>query len=252
MGKEVHVNNHEMDVVGHLTELRNRIIITLIFFALFFLVGFLFVEDIYSFFISDTEIDLIVISPSEIIWIYFRMAGLVALTGIIPVLAYEVWAFVKPGLTKRERKISLLYIPFLFLLFLGGLVFGYTVFVKLIFPFILSLSEGMFEVMLTVDRYFKFLFRITVPFAILFELPIVAMFLTTLGILTPDYMKRIRKYAYFVLIVLCTMLTPPDLFLPIIVSLPLILLYEVSIQLSKLVWAKKQEQHEEFLERESI
>ncbi|CDQ41956.1 Sec-independent protein translocase protein TatCd [Virgibacillus salexigens] len=232
-------NEIEMDIVGHLSELRNRIFVTVGWFVLFFLTGFLFVDYIYTFFINDIDIDLMVISPSEIIWIYFRMAGLVGLTGIIPVIAYEIWAFVKPGLTAKERKVSLSYIPFLFLLFIGGLVFGYAVFVKLIFPFILSLSEGMFEVMLTVDRYFKFLFGMTIPFAFLFELPIIVMFLTTLGILTPDFMKKIRKYAYFVLIIICTMLTPPDLVMPLIVALPLILLYEISIQLSKWVLTRQ-------------
>ncbi|MFC4560024.1 twin-arginine translocase subunit TatC [Virgibacillus kekensis] len=245
-------HDNEMNLVGHLTELRNRLIVTFVLFILFFAIGFIFVQDIYSFFINDIETDLTVISPTEIVWIYFRMAGLVAFAGIIPVLAYEVWAFVKPALTPHEQKLSLSYIPFLFLLFIGGLIFGYVVFVKQIFPFILSLSEGMFDVMLTVDQYFKFLFRITVPFAFLFELPIVAMFLTTIGILTPDYMKKIRKYAYFVLIVICTMLTPPDFIMPIILALPLILLYEISIHLSKLVEGKKLKQHEEFMRSESL
>ncbi|WP_085990978.1 twin-arginine translocase subunit TatC [Oceanobacillus senegalensis] len=230
---------NEMDVVGHLTELRNRLIVTFSLFILFFIAGFIFVEDLYAFFMDDIDMELMVISPSEIIWIYFRMAGLVAIAGIIPVLAYEIWAFVKPALTAHERKISLSYIPFLFLLFLGGLAFGYTMFIHLIFPFILSFSGGLFKVMLTVGGYFTFLFRITLPFAILFELPVITMFLTTLGILTPDYMIKIRKYAYFILIIICTMLTPPDFIMPIIVSLPLILLYEVSIHLSKIVMKKR-------------
>jgi len=242
----------EMDVVGHLSELRNRIIVTFLFFAIFFIIGFIYVKDIYAFFVNDIDMELTVISPGEIIWIYFSMAGIVAIAGTLPILAFQVWAFIKPGLTPHERKVSLPYIPAIFLLFLGGLAFGYVIFVKLIFPFLLSLNTDMFDVMFTVDRYFKFLFRITLPFAILFELPIIAMFLTGLGILTPDIMKKFRKYAYFILIVLSTMLTPPDLILPLLVSIPLIILYEISIYLSKFVYRRKIKKHNEFMEQESI
>lgn len=242
----------EMNIVDHLTELRKRIIMTFIFFFLFFFLGFIFVKDIYSFFINDIDIELMVISPTEIIWIYVSMAAIVGLTGTVPVFAYQIWAFMKPGLTPYERRVSLSYIPFIFLLFTGGLVFGYAIFIQIIFPFILSLSEGMFDVMLTVDRYFKFLFRTILPFALLFELPIITMFLTTLGILTPDYMKQIRKFAYFAFIVISTMVTPPDFLMPLFVSLPLIFLYEVSIHLSKIMYRKKILKQEELTGRENV
>ncbi|MBT2215480.1 twin-arginine translocase subunit TatC [Virgibacillus dakarensis] len=244
-------NNKEMNLTGHLTELRNRIIATLVLFFLFFMLGFAFVKDIYTFFINDIDIDLMVISPTEIIWIYFQMAGVVAITGTIPVLAYQTWAFIRPGLTSYERRVSLSYIPFIFVLFIIGLVFGYEIFVQFVFPFILTLSEGMFDVLITVDRYFKFLFQTIIPFALLFELPIAAMFLTTLGIITPDYMSRIRKFAYLALIIISTMLTPPDLLMPLLVSFPFILLYEVSIQLSKVVYRKKLKKYEEFMRQEN-
>jgi len=237
----------DMDVVGHLTELRKRIITIFVFFFIFFIVGFIYVQDLYTFFINDIDIELMVISPAEIIWIYLRMAGVIAVCGTIPVLAYQLWSFIKPGLTKKERRVSLAYIPFLFLLFIGGLAFGYSIFVQFIFPFILSLSEGMFDVMITVDRYFSFLFRVTIPFAIIFELPIAAIFLTTLGVITPDYMRKIRKYAYFALIVISTMLTPPDFLMPLLVSLPMIILYEVSIIFSTITYKKKAENDEELL-----
>ncbi|WP_010531344.1 twin-arginine translocase subunit TatC [Lentibacillus jeotgali] len=245
-------NKKEMNIVGHLSELRNRIIVTLLFFSLFFTAGFLYVRDIYAFFINAINIELVVISPGEIIWVYFSMAGIVAITGILPILAYQIWAFIKPGLAPNERRVSLAYIPFIFLLFMAGLVFGYLIFIKFLFPFLLSLNDGMFDVMLTVDRYFKFLFRTVVPFAILFELPIIAMFLTSLGIITPAFMRRTRKYAYFILIVLSAMLTPPDLVLPLLIAIPLIILYEISIHLSGMVHRKNLQKHEEFMEQEIV
>ena len=237
----------EMNLVGHLAELRNRLIVTAIIFVAFFVVGFIYIKDIYWFFVNDIDLTLTAISPTEIIWIYFSMAGLVAIVGTIPLLTYQIWAFIKPGLMPHERKATLGYIPAIFMLFIFGLIFGYIIFVKLIMPFLLSLNDGMFDIMFTVDRYFKFLFRVTLPFALLFELPIVAMFFTSLGVLTPDFMIKNRKYAYFGLIVIGVLITPPDFVLQLVVAVPLIIIYEISIQLSKIVYKKKMKKHEEFM-----
>ncbi|MCM3738912.1 twin-arginine translocase subunit TatC [Oceanobacillus luteolus] len=241
----------EMNLVDHLAELRNRLIVTALFFIAFFIVGFIYIKDIYWFFVNDIDLELTAISPTEIIWIYFSMAGIVAIVGTIPILTYQIWAFVKPGLLPHERKATIGYIPAIFLLFIGGLVFGYYIFVELIMPFLLSLNDGMFNIMFTVDRYFKFLLRITVPIAILFELPIIVMFLTSLGILTPDFMIKNRKYAYFGLIVAGVLLTPPDFVLQLVVAVPLIVLYEISLQLAKIVYRKKLKKHKEFMEEGS-
>ncbi len=236
-----------MDIVGHLSELRNRLIVTGIFFIVFFIIGFIFIKDIYAFFESDFDFKLTVTSPGDIIWIYFTLAGLIAVVGTLPVLCLQLWLFIRPGLTKSERKASLSYIPAIFLLFVLGLVFGYYMFVKLILPFLLSLNDGMFNELFTVDKYFRFLLRVTLPFAFLFELPVIMMFLTSLGIVTPSFLKRIRKYAYFVLLVIAAIITPPDLFLHLLVTVPLILIYEISISLSGIVYRKKLKRHEEYM-----
>src|SRR5690625_4600749 len=166
-----------MNFVGHLSELRNRLMITGISFVLFFIFGFIFVEEIYFFFESDLDFKLTITSPGDIIWVYFTIAGIVAFVCTLPILSLQLWLFIKPGLTKAERKVSLSYIPAIFLLFVLGLVFGYFMFVKLILPFLLSLNDGMFNELFTVDKYFRFLIRVSLPFAFLFELPIMLMFL---------------------------------------------------------------------------
>lgn len=248
MAKSNQKEEKEMNLVNHLAELRNRLIVTALFFVGFFIVGFIYIRDIYWFFVNDIDMELTAISPTEIIWIYFSMAGLVAIVGTIPILTYQIWAFVKPGLLPHERKATILYIPAIFLLFISGLVFGYYLFVELIMPFLISLNDGMFHIMFTVDRYFKFLFRITIPLALLFELPIIVMFLTSLGILTPDVMIKNRKYAYFGLIIIGVLITPPDFILQLVVAVPLIILFEVSIQLSKIVYRRKMKKHEEYMQ----
>src|SRR5699024_456562 len=248
MGSDSKYNNEkEMNVVGHLSELRNQLIVTALFFIIFFIVGFIFVKDIYYFFESDISFQLNITSPADTIWIYFTIAGLVAIVGTLPVLSIQLWLFIKPALTPGERKSSLPYIPAIFLLFLGGLVFGYFMFINLILPFLLGLNEGMFNELFTVDRYFGFLFKVTLPFALLFELPIVIMFLTSLGIVTPDFLKRTRKYAFFILLIVGALVTPPDVVLQLVVAVPLFLLYEISIHLSGIVYRRKQPRHKEFM-----
>lgn len=238
----------EMNFTGHLAELRNRLVFTAIIFVVFFVTSYIFVEDIYRFFESHIDFKLTIIGVAEVFWVWFTIAGIVALAATIPVLAFQLWMFIKPGLTPRERRASLAYIPVIFILFVGGLVVGYIMFINLILPFLLSMNNGNFVEMFTVEKYFKFVFRITLPFAIIFEIPIVAMFLTSIGILSPSFMRKIRKYAYFILIIIATMVTPPDFFLPVLVSIPFFLLYEISIYLSVIVYRKKEEKHNQFME----
>lgn len=240
----------EMNLTGHLSELRNRLIVTAVLFILFFITGFIFVKDIYGFFVKDLDFVLNVTSPGDIIWVYFTMAGLIAIIGTLPIISLQVWLFIKPGLTSKERKASLPYIPAIFLLFIAGLAFGYVIFIQLILPFLLSLNDGMFNEIFTVDKYFKFLLRVTLPFAVLFEIPIVAMFLTSLGMITPDFMKKTRKYAYFILVIIGAVVTPPDFILQIVVAIPLFILYEISIYLSAIVYRKKQRKHQNFMEKD--
>src|SRR5699024_3487888 len=219
----------EMNIVGHLSELRNRLIVTGLFFIIFFIIGFIYIKDIYYFFESDIDFKLAVTGLGDIIWVYFTIAGLIAIVGTLPILCLQLWLFIKPGLTKQERRVSLMYIPAVFLLFILGLVFGYFMFIKLILPFLLSLNDNMFNEIFTVEKYFRFLLRMTVPFALLFEIPIITMFLTSLGILTPQFLRKVRKYAYFILLIVGALVTPPDVFLQLAVAIPLFILYEISI-----------------------
>src|SRR5690625_8043840 len=94
----------------------------------------------------------------------------------LPILCLQIWLFVKPGLTKSEQKVSLAYIPSVFLLFVIGLVFGYFIFINLILPFLISLNVGMFNELFTVVIYFMFMFRLTLPFAVLFEISVIIFF----------------------------------------------------------------------------
>ncbi|ENH97294.1 sec-independent protein translocase protein TatC [Gracilibacillus halophilus YIM-C55.5] len=238
----------EMGYLDHFSELRKRLVWTALIFVGFFGLGIYFVEDIRDFFLRDTDLTLHLIAPEEIIWIIIMIAFIVALAGTLPFLCLQIWLFVRPGLTAHEKRVSLAYIPAVFLLFLGGLIFGYFIFIQLILPFVLSLNDGMFETMITVQNYFRFMFRVTLPFAVFFEVPIISMFLTSLGVVTPFFLHKMRKYAYFILIIIGTMISPPDFILQIVVAIPLIVLYEISIILSRIVYRKKQAKQQATLE----
>jgi sec-independent protein translocase protein TatC len=176
------------------------------------------------------------------------LASVIAIAGTIPVIAIQLWAFVKPALRPFERKVTLSYIPALFILFIVGLAFGYFVIFPMVLEFLVKMGADMFVTNFTADRYFSFIMNMTLPFGVLFELPAVVMFLTSLGIINPFVLAKIRKYAYFVLILIAIVITPPDFMSDFVVTLPLLLLYEISISLSKIVYKKrlkKQELEEE-------
>ncbi len=230
------MEDKELQVVDHLEELRKRIIISLVVFITFFIIGFIYVEEIYKWFIQDLDMKLMVLGPSDIIWIYVMLAAIIAIAGTIPVLAMQIWMFVKPALKPVERKITLSYIPVLFFLFILGLAFGYFVIFPMVLNFLINMGGDMFITNFTAEKYFRFILNMTLPFGILFELPAAIMFLTSLGILNPFVLVKIRKYAYFVLLVIAIVITPPDIMSDFIVIVPLLLLYEISIILSKFVY----------------
>jgi sec-independent protein translocase protein TatC len=244
------MEDKELNLVDHLEELRKRIIISALAFVVFFIAGFIYVDDIYRWFVGDMK--LMVLGPSDIMWIYFMLATVIAVAGTIPVLALQIWMFVKPALRPIERKITLSYVPALFFLFLLGLAFGYFAIFPMVLDFLVKMGQDMFVTNFTAERYFSFIMNMTIPFGVLFELPVVVMFLTSLGIINPFVLGRVRKYAYFVLIIIAVVITPPDFMSDFVVTLPLLLLYEISINLSKFVYRKRlkklQQEEEEIVE----
>jgi len=237
------MEDKELNLVDHLEELRKRIIISALAFVAFFIVGFIYVDDIYKWFVGDQK--LMVLGPSDIMWIYFMLAGVVAIAATIPVLALQIWLFVRPALRPVERKITLSYVPALFLLFICGLAFGYFAIFPMVLNFLINIGQDMFVTNFTAERYFRFIMNMTLPFGVLFELPVVVMFLTSLGIINPFVLAKIRKYAYFVLIIIAVVITPPDFMSDFVVTLPLLLLYEISINLSKFVYRKRLKKQQE-------
>ena len=139
----------------------------------------------------------------------------------------------------NEARAVFAYIPATFLCFVLGLAFGFYFVTPTILQVLLSLGEGLFETRLTAQNYLSFVFHTTIPIACLFELPVLVSFLTSIGLLNPKFLVKYRRYAYFILLVLAVVLTPADFISDLSMTVPLILLYEVSILLSRIIYQRK-------------
>ncbi|PEZ08073.1 twin-arginine translocase subunit TatC [Bacillus sp. AFS018417] len=240
------MDDREMSIIEHISELRKRLIITVLSFVFFLIIGFVYTKDIYFLLVKDLTMKLTVLGPSDVLWIFFSIASLFAVVCTIPIAAFQLWLFVKPGLHPREQKMTLMYIPVLFILFIAGLCFGYFIVMPFLFHFLTQIGNEMFNTMFTTEKYFYFVLNLTVPFAVIFELPIVVMFLTSIGFLTPYFLQRIRRYAYVILIIIASCISPPDFLSHSMVAVPLICIYEISIILSKIVYKRKQSRENDF------
>ncbi|MFC4401991.1 twin-arginine translocase subunit TatC [Gracilibacillus xinjiangensis] len=229
----------ELHLIGHLEELHKRILIVLSAFIIFFICAFIFVQDIYNWLIRDFNGKLAVLGPSDILWVYMMITGVFAIAATIPVIAYQIWKFISPALTKEESKLTLSFIPGLFILFIAGISFGYFILFPIVLEFLMNISAGQFETMFTADKYFLFMLQLSLPLGFLFEMPLLVMFLTRLGVINPVQLAKARKISYFALVILSVLITPPDFISDILVIVPLLLLYEVSVLISKIIYKKK-------------
>lgn len=229
----------EMSVIDHLDELRNRIIKVIVAFVIFLGIGLYYTKEIFHFLVQDLHGKLIALGPSDVLWVYVMIAGVFAFACSIPVIAYQIWAFVKPALQVKERKTTMLYIPALFILFVCGLAFGYYFIFPNVLKFLQSIGEELVTVTFTAERYFSFLFNLVVPFAFFFDLPVIILFLTSIGIVSPSFLRKSRRFAYFILIIIGTAISPPDFVSDMMTSLPLLVIYELSIFVSSIAYRRR-------------
>lgn len=231
--------SQKMNVFEHLADLRKRLLITFSTFIISLVLCFLFVDHIHDLLAKNADQALTILGPTDILSIYMKLSGIGALTLTIPVAAYQIWRFVEPALTERERRVTLLYVPATFFLFVIGISFAYFVLFPMMYDFVLGLSHGNFNVQITANDYFAFMLNMCLPFGLLFEMPVVVLFLSHLGVINPHRLAKVRKPAYFLLTLISITITPPDLVSDILVIIPLLALYEISITISRVVHRKR-------------
>lgn len=239
-----------MSLVEHLTELRKRLIYVAIVFVITLSGSLFFSEPIYRYLLNAEpaggELILHTFSFWDGIGIYMQIAIVVCGCITFPFAIFQLWLFVKPALTKKEQYSALKYVPFTAIMFLIGLSFAYFVVFPLAFNFTRTVSAHLsLEETFGVVQYFDFMFSIIIPISLLFEMPLLIMFLTAVRIVNPKRLKKMRKLAYFIMAVIGVCITPPDFISDILVIFPLIILYEVSVWMSAKIYGKQFEDLDE-------
>lgn len=224
-------------LVDHLGELRKQLIKSVFVFIFFLLVVFSTLNFWFPYVVKGH--DLVILGPLEVIKFYTSISVTLALGLSLPFLCYFLWQFVKPGLLEKEAKFIGLYSPAMLLLFILGISFGYFIVNPLSFQFLIGLGEANFAVMISASEYVHFLIMTTIPLGLLFELPIVAMFLSSIGLLTSSSMQNVRKWSYLAIAIISALITPPDFISQLIVLIPMAILYEASIYIVRKMEAKK-------------
>ena len=233
-------NIQDETLVEHLNEFRKRLLLTVIFFVAAFLVSLLFCADIYKMLTAGFSQKLIVLGPNDILGIYLTLASICAFSLTLPFMTYQIWAFVRPALSEKEAKIMFGYVPATFILFIAGLCFGFFVVTPALLNVLLSIGNDLFKIQITAQSYLAFVIHTSLPIAIIFELPIIVAFLTSIGILTPKFLIANRRYGYFILLVLAVVLTPADIVSDLAMTVPPLSLYEISVFVSKYIYRKKE------------
>ncbi|MDL1967848.1 MAG: twin-arginine translocase subunit TatC [Deltaproteobacteria bacterium] len=236
--------DEKMPFTGHLEELRNRLVICFIAIGTGFIISYGFKEKIFHYLtiplisVMQEDDKLIFTGLPEAFFTYLKVSLLSGLMLAAPVLLYQFWLFVAPGLYGKEKK---LLIPIVFLssfFFIGGALFGYFIVFPFGFKFFLGFATETIKALPSMREYLNFSSKLLLAFGLVFELPLVITFLARLGIVTVEFLKKNRKYALLLFFVFAAILTPPDVVTQIMMAFPLMLLYEISI-LGARIFGKK-------------
>ncbi|MDO4475190.1 MAG: twin-arginine translocase subunit TatC [Lachnospiraceae bacterium] len=238
---------------GHLRELRNRVVICLVSVIGFFLLGLNLAPNFVNLLTdigTQYGYQYVYIAPQELLMQYFSVALLLSVVFSLPLILYHVWAFVQPGMKKNENSLFLITLVFGLICFVIGILFAYKIMLPFMLRFLIEVSLGSdITAQISVQNYVQFLLTIFMIFGIVFELPVVSVLLTQLGLLKVSWMKKGTKLVIVLIFFVAAIITPPDIVSQIMVAIPMIGLYELSIALCsvllKLKRKKKAEEEEE-------
>lgn len=228
-------------VVEHLGELRRRIIYCIISVAITSGGAYFFIDDILQFVVKVGKLEnLVFISPTEAFFVMIKLSLLAGIILAMPFILYQVWMYVGVALKKEEKKYLIFFGPVSYILFLIGAAFAFRGVLPLGMRFLLSFSKSYITPMITLNSYVSFLGKMITAFGLMFELPLVVLFLSKIGIVTPEIMKKGRRYAIVGIFIIAAILTPPDVVSQIMLAVPILILYEVSVWISVVVTRKRE------------
>ena len=244
------MGEEKIPINDHLEELRWRLIKCVIAVAVGFIGTYAFSDKIFNFLVSPLvkvmpeKSQLIYTSLPEAFLTYLKVSFFSGLLLATPVILYQIWKFIMPGLYERERKYVLPFVLIATLFFFAGSSFAFYVVFPLGFQFFLGFSTDTISALPSMKEYLSLSMRLLFAFGITFELPVIMFFLAKMGLVSHTALRRQRKYAVLIVIVLAAILTPPDVISQVLLAIPLVALYEISIWVTYLVRRKKDAQRE--------
>lgn len=241
------VEAYQMPLMEHLRELRRRLIISMVTLAIGCCVAFVFVDDIWGFLVKPMNEALAtsgrgsmgVTGVLEAFLTQLKVSALAGALGASPILSWQIWRFVAPGLYPNEKR---LVVPLVFSstsLFLGGAAFAYAVIFRFAFPFFIEIAPEDVEHLIKIENYLGLATRLLLAFGVCFQLPVVAFFLARAGLIDARDMFQFIRYAIVGIFVLSAMLTPPDVVSQLLMAAPMTVLYFVGIVVAWLFSTKE-------------
>ena len=191
----------QLALVEHLAELRRRLIICFISIFLGTFLCYLKIKKILDLLVRPIG-KLVFIAPQEAFVAYLKLSLIGGVFLALPVILYQIWRFVSLGLKQNEKKYLLLYGPFSFLFFLGGASFAYFLILPLGIKFLLGFATNTLQPMISISKYVSFAGMLLLAFGVVFELPLVTMFLTKIKLVSPKFLREKRKYAIVLIFVI--------------------------------------------------
>jgi sec-independent protein translocase protein TatC len=226
-----------MSLIEHLEELRSRIFrVGVAFFIVAIVAGF-FVEDIFRLLLEPSGLSYLnYLGPAQGLLTDIKLVLFTAFLLTLPVLIYQAWMFVAPAVGELGRAKTYILVSLSSSLFLAGVAFGYLVVLPIGLQFLLGYAPDRYNEVITADTYLPFVTRFLLAFGIVFELPAATLVGAWMGLITADFLRRYRRHALVVNVVLAAALTPgQDPFSMILMAVPMVLMYEVSIFIARFV-----------------
>ena len=231
----------KLTILGHLNELRRRLIKIVIAVLIATVISFVFANQIFDILIWPAEgIELIYIEMTEMLGTYMRVCLAAGIILTMPYLVYHSLMFVFPALTRREKKYIYFIMPWVVLMFAVGVTFGYYVLLPPATKFLISFGSEIASPQIKIGNYIAVVTRLLIAIGLVFEMPVVTTFLARVGIITSKWLADKRKISIIFAFILAAIITPTfDPLNQILVAVPLVVLYELCIWLAKLVQHKE-------------
>lgn len=233
-------NQSSLNITGHLTELRKRLIRSVVAVIITSALSFVFYQQLFELLISPAPgIELQSIEMTEMLGTIMRVCLASGFILAMPYLTYELIMFVSPALSSREKKYLFLALPWIALMFAGGVAFGYFIAVPRAVDFLLNFGSDIATPQIRIGNYIALVTRLLVSIGLVFEMPVLTTFLARIGVIKPNWLADRRKAAIIVAFIAAAIITPTiDPINQTLIAAPLIVLYEMSIWLAKLVYKR--------------